>query len=139
MAAPPPDVAAYLSGVPVAHRKALLALRQQVLALAPEATERISYGLPAFFHDGSLVWMGSFTRHCSLFAGYTGARIARESASPSAKVVGSTIQFAADKPLPATLVQRIVKARLAENRARARAKASGGAGRPPRKRTAKAA
>jgi len=129
MRPPPPEVEAYLARVPATHRAALEKLRRQILAAAPQATERISYQMPAFAQDGVLVWMGSFKDHCSFFPGTTGIAWAREAGLKTAK---GTIQFAPEKPIPAALVKRIVKARVAENKARAAAKKA-----KPRKRAAR--
>lgn len=116
----PPDVAAYMAAAPAEHRATLKRMRQLILEAAPDATERLSYGIPSFFQERGLVSIGAFRHHCSLFAGHGGARLARDSGMSGFKVVASTIQFPLDRALPARLIKRIVKARLAENRARAR-------------------
>ncbi|MES2154989.1 MAG: DUF1801 domain-containing protein [bacterium] len=119
---PPADVAAYLAAAPAAHRTALLRLRKTILVAAPTATERLSYKVPAFFFGGrTLVSMGSFQRHCSLFGGYLAADMARE--YPGVEVVSSTVHFTPARPLPAALVKAIVHARIAQLPAPASSKA----------------
>ena len=132
MRAPPPDVAAYLDAVEPDKRAALLRLRRTILASAPGATERLSYAMPSFFHDGGLVSMAAFKGHCSLFAGHTGARIA--SGHPGVEVVNSTIRFAPKEGLPPALVREIVRARLAENAAKRKSKGKRAAAKGARER-----
>jgi uncharacterized protein YdhG (YjbR/CyaY superfamily) len=80
----------------------------------PEATEAISYGMPAFKYKGMLVWFAAFSKHCSLFP--TAAVIeAFKKDLKSFTISKGTIQFPLDKPLPAALVKKLVKARIAQN------------------------
>jgi len=70
MRAPPPNVRAYLAAQPPTHRAALERVRAHVLAAAPDATETISYGMPAFVREGkAFLWIGGFRHHCSVFPG----------------------------------------------------------------------
>ena len=135
MPAPPPAVRAYLAAQPPAHRAALMKLRAQILAAAPGAIEKISYGMPAFARDGRfLLSIAGFREHCSLFAGYSGTALARESGLAGFEVNDKgTIRFSPDRSIPARLVAKIVKLRLAENAALSAARAAKGA----RKKTAR--
>ena len=112
------SVAAYLKAVPPAPRAALQKLRKTIKAVAPEATELISYGIPAFKHHGMLVYYAAFKDHCSLFG--VGADLMRthQKALAPYKMSKGTIQFTVDKPLPVALVRKLVKARVAQNEAR---------------------
>ena len=104
----------YLAKVPEPQRGTLKKIRTTIRAAAPkEATEVISYGMPAFKHKGVLVWFAAFADHCSLFptAGVI-EKFKRE--LKGYKVSKGTVQFAIDKPLPATLVKKMVKARVAQ-------------------------
>jgi uncharacterized protein YdhG (YjbR/CyaY superfamily) len=108
------SVAAYLRAVPPAPRAALRKLRQTIKAAAPEATEGISYGMPCFKHHGMLLCFAAFKDHCSLFMGtYLTKALKHELAAYETSK--GTIRFTADKPLPAALVRRLVKARIAQN------------------------
>jgi uncharacterized protein YdhG (YjbR/CyaY superfamily) len=104
-------------------RKALQDLRTTIRAAAPEAVEVISYRMPAFRQNGALVFFAAFGDHCSFFPGSvaTQRKFAAE-LKPFAAGKG-TVHFTPGHPLPAALVTRIVKARVAENAARAKAKA----------------
>ena len=108
------DVDRYLAALPDDVRAALEKLRKTIKAVAPIATEKISYGMPMFFHQGMLVGYAAFKNHCSLFPG--GGIIAQFAQELEGyKTSKGTIQFTLDKPLPVTLVKKIVKARMAEN------------------------
>lgn len=105
----------YLAGVPEPARGTLervrVAIRQ---ALPKEATERLSWGMPAFHHRKTVVAYAPFKKHCSFFPmsgaviGQFGEELAKYECSKGA------IRFPLDKPLPSTLVKKLVKARLAE-------------------------
>ena len=112
------SVAAYLRAVPPAPRAALQKLRKTIKAAAPKATEVISYGIPAFKHHGMLVYYAAFTDHCSLFGVGTDLMKAHGKALAPYRMSKGTIQFTVDKPLPAALVRKLVKARVAQNEAR---------------------
>lgn len=113
------DVERYLAKVPEPARATLQRLRAVIRSAAPkEATEAISYGIPAFRHNGLLVAYAAFANHCSFFP--ASGRLLEEFAEelkdyPCSK---GTIRFAMDKPLPAALVKKIVKARVAKNQAK---------------------
>jgi uncharacterized protein YdhG (YjbR/CyaY superfamily) len=117
-AAPPKTVDQYLATLPKDKRDALAKLRAAIKAAAPDATEGISYQVPVFKLDGTpLVGLGAATRHCTFFLMSTsGAMRARLAALKGYKLGGGSIQFPPDKPLPATLVRTLVKARIAENK-----------------------
>ena len=118
----PKTVDEYLAKVPVDMRTALQDLRKTIRAAAPNAEEVISYRMPAFRQNGILVYYGAFEDHCSFFPGSvaTQRKFAAE-LKPFAAGKG-TVHFTPQRPLAAALVTRIVKARIAENEARARAK-----------------
>ena len=82
-------------------------------AVPAEATETISYGIPAFKHKAVLVWYAGFSNHCSLFP--TAAVIeAFKNELKGFAISKGTIHFPTDKPLPAALVKKMVKARVAQ-------------------------
>ncbi len=115
----PQKVAAYLASVPPQSRAALKRLRAQIRAAAPKAEEGFGYGLPGFYLDGPVFYWGAAKAHCAIYgtvpAGFSQALAGYERSK-------GTIRFTPDHPLPAGLVRRLVKAKVAENRARAAAK-----------------
>jgi uncharacterized protein YdhG (YjbR/CyaY superfamily) len=92
-----------------------------IKAAAPEATETISYRIPAFrAHGRILVWMGAFRDHCSLFPGSMALIEEHRDDLAGYRIAKGTIEFRPDQPLPAAVVEKIVTARLAEAAARTR-------------------
>lgn len=107
----------YLARLDDAKRTALEKLRRTIKAAAPRAEECISYQLPAFRLDGRmLVWYGAGPNHCSFYPGAIveahGADLKKYDTSKG------TIRFQPDAPLPAPLVEKLVKACIARNEAR---------------------
>ena len=111
MKAGPKTVDAYLARIDGDKRAALQKLRKDIRAAAPRAEECISYRMPGYRLDGRmLVWFGAAAHHCSFFPG----GIVSEFKKDLAKYHTSkgTIRFDPAHPLPATLVRKIVKARI---------------------------
>lgn len=120
--AAPASVEDYLAALPEASRVALEGLRAAIRAAAPEATELISYQMPAFRNDGRLlVSYAAFTNHCSLFPMSLKVVEDHREELGAFDAEKGTIRFQPDRPLPAELVAKIVRARIAENAARGRA------------------
>lgn len=115
----PSTVDDYLAELPEAPRAALEQLRETIKAAAPEATESIAYGMPAFRQGGRfLVSYAAYKNHCSLYPASEAVMDALgEELKPHFSGKG-TIRFQADRPLPAALVKRIVEIRLEENAGR---------------------
>jgi len=108
----------YLDGVPEPARSTLNKIRAAIRSAAPpEATEAISYGMPVFKYKGSLIWFAAFANHCSLFP--TAAVIdAFKNELKGFSTSKGTIHFTTDKPLPAALVKKLVKARVAQKKSK---------------------
>jgi len=110
----------YLADVPAKERAVLKKIRATVKSVVPEAGEKISYGMPAFTYQGNLLYYAAMKTHVSLFPG---SKSVVKKYETEIKRYGTasagTIRFQADNPLPATLIKKIVRARIAENRARA--------------------
>ena len=83
-------------------------------AVPPQATETISYRIPAFRHNGILVWFAAFSDHCSLFPTASTLKTFKQELKGYVISKG-TIQFPLDRPLPRALIRKIVKARVAQN------------------------
>jgi uncharacterized protein YdhG (YjbR/CyaY superfamily) len=111
----PRTVDEYLEGVPEPARTTLNKVRAVIRSVAPpEATEGVSYGMPTFKYKGMLASFAAFSDHCSLFPG-AGPTIEFKNELKNFQTSKGTIRFAPNKPLPATLLKRLVKARIAEN------------------------
>jgi uncharacterized protein YdhG (YjbR/CyaY superfamily) len=121
--AAPQTIDEYLSKVPEPHRSTLEKIRAIVRSAAPaEATEAISYGMPAFKYKGGLVGFAAFSHHCSFFPMNSALVVEFKDELKNYKTSKGTIQFPADRPLPATLVKKMVKARVADNDAKEKKK-----------------
>ena len=115
MPAKPSTIDDYLATLPDDQRAALQKLRKTIQSAAPRAEECISYSVPAFRLNGPLVGFGAKANHCAfyLMSGSTVAAHADELKDYDTSK--GTIRFKPDKPLPAALVRKLVKARIAEN------------------------
>ncbi len=113
----------YLAALPTEARTTLEKIRKAIRAAAPKATEVISYQMPMFKHHGMLVGFAAFKDHCSLFPGAKPLMTFKDELKDY-KTSKGTIRFPIGKPLPATLVKKLVRARVAENEERANLNAS---------------
>lgn len=108
------DVEHWFSRLAPEQRAALEKLRAQIRAAAPAAEEKISYGQPTFVLHGHLVAFGAFKKHLSFFPMTSNILAKFPEAAPFVTSTG-TMQFQPEKPIPAALVKKIVKARIAQN------------------------
>jgi uncharacterized protein YdhG (YjbR/CyaY superfamily) len=115
----PGDVDDFLTKVPDDKRAALERLRETIRSAAPKATEGIGYAIPTFYHQGPLVSYSFSKNHCSFHLMSPTLAKANEDALRPYDTTTATIRFTPDEPLPAALVRKLVKARIAENEARA--------------------
>src|SRR5437867_13236045 len=122
----PKTIDEYLASLSDDQRAALEKLRKTIRAAAPAAEECISYQLPAFRLDGRLlVAFGAWANHCAFYPGAVVEALKDELRDYDTSK--GTIRFLSDNPLPATLVRKLVKARIAKNAARLRHAAGGAA------------
>jgi uncharacterized protein YdhG (YjbR/CyaY superfamily) len=116
----PKSVDEYLARLPEPARSTLNKIRAAIRsAVPPEATEAISYGMPAFKYKGTLVWFAAFSNHCSFFPTPSVIEAFKNELKGFSTSKG-TIQFPTDKPLPTALVKKLVKARVAHISAKER-------------------
>ena len=117
MKAKPTTIDGYLAGLPDDQRAALEKLRQTIRSAAPKAEECISYSMPAFRLNGVLVGFAAKQNHCALYP-FNGSTVkAFKDDLEGFETSMGAIRFQPSKPLPAALVRKIVKARIAENAA----------------------
>mgnify|MGYP001028560161 FL=1 len=117
----PAGVDAYIAGFPPEVRAVLRKMRATIRQAAPDAEERISWGMPAYVQDGMLVFFAAFEKHVSFFPGPEGIeRFEKELASYGQSK--GTVRFPLGTPVPYGLIARIVKFRVKQNKARAAAK-----------------
>jgi len=115
MTTPPAEVENFLNGLPEDVRAALIQLRETISAAAPEAEERIGYGTPAFYYKKRpLVSYGAAKNHCAFYVQSPAVMDAHKTELIGYDISKGTVRFQADSPLPASLVETLVKARMAE-------------------------
>jgi uncharacterized protein YdhG (YjbR/CyaY superfamily) len=105
----------YLARVSDDKRVALQKLRKTIKAAAPRAEECISYQLPAYRLNGMLVAFGATANHCAFYPMSASTVAAYKEELKDYDTSKGTIRFQPDSPLPASLVRKLVKARIAEN------------------------
>jgi len=111
-----PNVDEYIQDVPEPARSTLQKIRTIIRsAVPPETTETISYGIPMFKYRGALFGYAAFSKHCSLFPMGSSVIAAFKNDLKGYQTSKGTIRFPVDKPPPAALLKRLVKARIAQN------------------------
>ena len=114
----PKTIDDYLDALPADKRAALRKLRGIIRAAAPKAEECISYQIPAFRLNGMLVGFSASANHCAFYPMSSTTVEAHKKDLEGYETSKGTIRFQPEKPLPATLVRKLVKARIAENNER---------------------
>jgi uncharacterized protein YdhG (YjbR/CyaY superfamily) len=108
------SVDAYIAGFPPDVQERLQALRATIRAAAPGATESISYGIPTFRQGKAVVMhMAGWKHHLAVYPALSGDEALQRELAPYRQSKGS-LHFPHDQPLPLDLIQRAVRARLAE-------------------------
>jgi uncharacterized protein YdhG (YjbR/CyaY superfamily) len=109
------DIEAYLAALPEDQRAALEDLRRVIAAVAPEATQTMGYGVPAFHYRGrALVSYGAARAHCSFYVQSPAVMTAHAAELRGFSTSTGGVRFQPPAPLPAELVESLVRARLAE-------------------------
>jgi uncharacterized protein YdhG (YjbR/CyaY superfamily) len=117
MKAKPQTIDEYLAPLSNEKRAALEKLRRAIKSTAPKAEECISYQIPAFRLNGKmLVAFGAAVKHCAFYPGAAPVKACKKELKAYDTTTG-TIRFPADSPLPASLVRKLVKTRIAERAA----------------------
>lgn len=112
----PEEVDAYLASLSADVGAALADVRDVIRRAAPGATERISYRIPIFRLTRDLVGISAHGKHCSLHTMSPSLVRGMRDELKGVEMSGATIHFTPDSPLPAAMVERIVKARIDELR-----------------------
>jgi uncharacterized protein YdhG (YjbR/CyaY superfamily) len=109
------QVETYLAALPEPARGTLSRIRAMIRSAVPkETTEGMGYGMPVFRYKGTLIGYAAFPDHCGLYPMSPAVIAAFQNELREYSTSKGTIRFPLDKPLPATLVKKLVKARVAE-------------------------
>ena len=113
-AAAPKDVDAYIAAAPKAVQPMLSELRQVIKSAAPNAKERISYGMPSYDYHGRIAHFAGYEGHVGL---YGVAHVAHEHGAGLSKYLESqsTLRFPVGQKLPVALIRKLIKARVTQN------------------------
>jgi uncharacterized protein YdhG (YjbR/CyaY superfamily) len=120
----PSTIDEYINAQPGKVKDLLQKIRRTISETAPEATEVISYKMPAYKYHGMLVYFAAFKDHCSLFPGSKSVITKLAEELKTFEVSKGTIRFTIEHPLPLTLIKKIVKIRMKENLEKQMAKTS---------------
>ncbi len=116
----PSSIDDYIASSPVRVQPILEEIRQVIRAEAPGAAELISYRMPAFKQHGILVYFAAFKAHIGLFPPVSGDAAIERALAPYAGPKGN-LKFPLDHPIPYDLIRRIVRLRVEQDAARAKA------------------
>ena len=115
------NIDAYIADFPKTTQKHLKDIRSTIKKLAPQAAEAIKYSMPTFVLNGNLVHFAGYEHHIGFYPAPTGIEAFKKELAPYAQGKGS-IQFPLDKPMPLSIISRIVKYRVKQNLAKTKAK-----------------
>lgn len=117
----PTTIDEYIASFPKDVQQLLKQFRSAVKEVAPDAEETISYGIPAFKWNGLLVWFAAHKNHIGFYPRASAIAAFQKELSKYKNAKGS-VQFSIDKPLPISLIKKMVKFRVKENSMRAKPK-----------------
>ncbi len=104
----------YIQLFPKDVQEKLKTLRNLIKETAPDAQEKISYQIPAFYLKGNLVYFAAHTRHIGFYPTASGISNFRKELAKYVSSKGA-VQFPMDEPLPVALIKKIVRFRVREN------------------------
>ena len=113
----PATIDEYIAGFPADVQAILTRIRRTVAAAAPEAQERISYRMPAFWQQGMLIYFAAFTSHIGVYPPFSGDAKLERALKPYAGPKGN-LKFPLDEPIPYDLIRQLVKRKLEQNLAK---------------------
>jgi uncharacterized protein YdhG (YjbR/CyaY superfamily) len=110
----PVTIDEYIAGFSPDIQKTLNEIRKFIKEEAPEAAEKISYGMPTFYLNGNLVHFAAFKDHYGFFPSPSGIDEFEKELAPYRTGKG-TLRFAMDKPLPYNILKKVIQFRINEN------------------------
>jgi uncharacterized protein YdhG (YjbR/CyaY superfamily) len=110
----PITVDEYIAGAPKTVQDKLKELRALIKKAAPDAEERISYSMPYYHHQGRLAYFSYWTSHIGLYVP-TPVLAEHKQELTAYETTGATVRFPLGKRLPASLIRKLIKARIVKN------------------------
>jgi uncharacterized protein YdhG (YjbR/CyaY superfamily) len=104
----------YIAQFPEEIRVLLEGVRKVIKETAPEATERISYGMPGFYQNGMLVWFAGHKSHIGFYPTGEGVEVFKDEFAGYKSSKGA-VQFPLDKPIPFELIRKVTRYRVEQN------------------------
>jgi uncharacterized protein YdhG (YjbR/CyaY superfamily) len=117
----PNNIDEYIAGFPVNVQSILQEIRSVIQTAAPDAEEAIKYRIPTFVLDGNLVHFAAFEKHIGFYPTPSGIKAFKDDLSAYHNAKGS-VQFPLDKPIPFSLIRKIVEFKVKETRQKLAAK-----------------
>lgn len=111
------DIDEYIAGFPADVREMLGQVRAAIRRAAPDATEAIAYRIPTFVLNGNLVHFAAFKNHIGFYPTSSGIVAFKDELSGYRSAKGS-VQFPIDRPMPLALIEKIVRFRVKEAKAK---------------------
>jgi uncharacterized protein YdhG (YjbR/CyaY superfamily) len=121
--AKPKTIPEYIALFPPEIQEILEQIRATIHSAAPDAQEAISYAIPAFKQNGTLVYFAAFQKHIGFYPPVSGDAALEKAVAKYAGEKGN-LRFPLDEPIPYRLITRIVKHRVKQNLAKPSAKRS---------------
>lgn len=110
-----PRINAYLAALPPSQQEALGRVRAELHRLVPDAEESIGYGMPMITRGGQgVLWFAGWKKHCSIYPLTDSFLAAHEAELEGFGRTKGSLHFTPEAPLPPSLFEELVKARLAD-------------------------
>lgn len=109
----PQDIDGYIASAPPESQSKLRELRKIIKILAPQAEEGISYGMPAFkLHGQPFIGFAGYKHHVGFYPMSGSFLKAYEKDLKNYKTSAGAVQFSLDRPLPVSLIKKLVKGKM---------------------------
>ncbi|MHB0988438.1 MAG: iron chaperone [Bellilinea sp.] len=110
----PATVDEYIAQFPEDMQQIMQKLRAVIKETAPEAEEKISYGMAGYYLNGGLIWFGGYKKHIGIYP-RSSAMLATIKELSKYKGTKGSVHFPLDQPMPYALIRKMVEIRVAEN------------------------
>ncbi len=105
----------YINNFPENVQNILTEIRTIIQKIVPEASEKISYGIPTFYLNGNLIHFAAYKNHIDFYPGVSGIEKFQKEISVYKNSKGA-VQFPLKEDLPIDLIKKMVTFRVNENK-----------------------